>query len=118
MRRAILIFLMLSLTGCSTWRTVSREQLASTVMKREPSRIRLTLTDSVLAVSHPTLRGDTLFGYERTRSGRRAIVVPMSAVESGAVRQANRKEATLVALSMLVVSLMVVLGDRAPRGWP
>jgi hypothetical protein len=108
MRRAIAVFVMVSLTGCSTWRPISKEQLPSTITKREPGRIRLTRTDSVLDMRHPTLRGDTLFGFTKTPTGRTAVAVPLSNVESGAVRQGNGKTATIVAVTALFVSLMAI----------
>ena len=107
MRRAIAVFLMVSLIGCSTWKPLSREQLVSIVAKRTPSRVRVIQIDSVLEVRHPTLRSDTLFGVAESPAYG-AIAVPLADIESGAIRKGNRTAAGFVAGFALLMTYMIL----------
>ncbi len=66
---ATLLVTVLCGTACQTWHTqrVAPESLLAT---RQPTKVRVTLTDgSQLVLEHPVLRGDTLIEPRYTLSG-------------------------------------------------
>jgi hypothetical protein len=99
----------MSLAGCSTWKPLTKAQIAPTITEQRPSRIRLTQPDKVVELRHPTLHADTLFGVTETPSGKITSAVPLNTIESAAIRQNNRKKSRLVAGSVLAVGIVFTI---------
>jgi hypothetical protein len=104
-RRAFVLLMLLALAGCSTGKTVSRDRIAKTIADREPTRIRLN-NDPTFEIRHPRVRADTLFGTTKTIRGDQPASIPLAAIESGAIRQNDRRKARIAA--MVIIPLGIV----------
>ena len=106
---AIAFLVAMSVAGCSTWKPLTRDQIAPTLTQQRPTRIRLTQPNKVLELSHPTLQADTLFGSTETPGGRSATAIPLNTIESAAIRQNNRKMSRMVAGSAFAVGIVFAI---------
>jgi hypothetical protein len=101
----------MSLAGCSTWKPLTKAQIAPTITEQRPTRIRLTQTqpDKVVELRHPTLHADTLYGSTETPSGNIATAIPLNTIESGAIRQNNRKTSRIIAGSAFALGIVFAI---------
>ena len=98
--------LILFLPACTSWRI---EPLApAEVIAKQPSPIRLTLSDSShLTLVEPVIRGDILYGYRQKPDQSRAEypdTVPLTRVSEIAVRRPDATKTTLFAVGLLVAT--------------
>jgi len=115
-RSALAILVAMSLAGCSTWKPLTKAQIAPTLTEQRPTRIRLTQPDKVVELRHPTLHADTLCGVTETPSGKITNAIPLNTVESGAIRQNDRVMSRVVAGSVVAVSMAFLLGAILTSG--
>jgi hypothetical protein len=99
-RFALLAFVLLSLSGCYTWRSESRAP-TSPVWRNLPGEIRLTLEDGrSLTIEQPVIRIDQTIRSQR--GGPSAPLQDVSAVEA-------RRFSAVRTFSLVLAKLSVVL---------
>ena len=113
LRRPIVFLLIVSLmfsSGCSGWRTVSRDEMVRDVRGHKTAKVRVLYPDSTLEISNPSVRTDSLVGTAKLRGARRPISIPLAEVDSVAVhRDAARKHARGATISLMVFALVLFL---------
>ena len=80
-RAVLLLFLLLNLTACQTWQSVSLDAIspAQLIEVLQPDRVRVTVRGGdQMELERPVVDGDELVGTARIRTGGR--VVPSNSV--------------------------------------
>ena len=69
-------------TGCATWHTVRTEHPAEYIARERPQAVRMTLPESTLVLSLPSVRGDSILGVSRTTHPPQMLAIPSSNIRS------------------------------------
>ena len=80
-RAVLLLFLVLNLTACTSWQSVSLDAIspAQLIEEDRPDRVRVTTQDVLeLELVSPSVEGDELVGITRIRSGGRFVPSDLS----------------------------------------
>jgi hypothetical protein len=113
--------LLAALTGCTSWRVVEAPAPAQLVTAERPTRMLVTRKDgSVVVLSRPDVRGDTLIGHQPAgltlSDTAREIPVPLSDVRSVAVRRHSTVK-TLELVGGILVGCTVLAGIGGAGSW-
>ncbi len=68
--------------GCATWHAVRTEHPAEFIAREKPQAVRVTLPESTLVLSLPSVRGDSILGVSRTARPPRMLAIPSSDIRS------------------------------------
>jgi len=113
-RITVSVLLITALNGCAGWHTVKGPP-AAYIPKEKPDVVRLTLSDSTLVLSRPTVLGDSVCGLAKSVHPRRWTGVPSANIRAMEVHNArNSTGAKIVAGSSLVIfAMMAALASRS-----
>ena len=109
---AALTLLSIHASGCSTWHSVGTEHPALFIAREKPPTVRVTLPESTLILSLPSVRGDSVLGISRGVSPPQMLAVPSSDIRKletqGPPRTAKIMLGTLGAAAVAVAILGVI----------
>jgi len=107
LRAVLLVFLLLNLTACTSWRSVTTQSPGQLIEVLQPDRVRVTMPGGIqMELERPVVDGDELVGTARIRTGGR--VVPSNSVFLADVLMLEIREFSLGRTVLVVLGAPVL----------
>ena len=109
-RIAALVLVVGAFPGCAGWHAVKGPP-AEYIAKEKPDVVRLTLADSTLVLSRPTVSGDAVMGKGKNGRSPRVVGVPQAEIRSMEIhttRGSKGAKFAAVSVTVLFVSFAVL----------
>ena len=107
LRAVLLLFLLLNLTACTSWRSVTTQSPGQLIEALQPDRVRVTMQGGIqMELERPAVDGDELVGTARIRTGGR--VVPSNSVSLADVLMLEIREFSLGRTVLVVLGAPVL----------
>ena len=114
---AVLVLAVGPMNGCAAWRYIPNERAATTIKETNPRRARLTLGDSTVYVSNPSIVRDSLVGTVQRGDVKRKASFALNSVDSLGV-PAIRNERWIAAGILAAFLTAALISTPTPQGIP
>jgi len=114
---AVLVLAVGSMNGCAAWRFIPNERAATTIRETNPRRARLTVGDSTVYVSNPSIVRDSLVGTVQRADVRQKASFALTSVDSLSV-PSIRSERWIAAGILAAFLTAALISTPTPQGIP
>ena len=101
-------------TGCAVWRPLGIDEAASVISNDRPSRVRVTLQDTVVTVMHPRISGNMMMAVREDGSFGDSLAVPLGEIRQVELRRPNTRATRIFAVTSVLVAALILVGLSQP----
>ena len=114
---AVLLLFIVLASGCASWHSIGKETPPEFIFRAKPEAVRLTLPESTLVLSVPSVRGDSILGVSRATRPPQMLAVSASNIRElktlGAPKSAKIMLGTIGAAAVAFAILGIVFSNGA-----